>query len=175
MTLAADATMRKTVSASGDSLQSFQVVNADIVYASALVGLALPGHGTPGFIVPYTPTANLCPIGFSVDPAVTGNSSGSPVPEASIDIGGGGMLLTITGLANTVADIGKKVYPVTDNTFALTYGANTINIGHIYRSQSATQAWVQVEPMFKLLNVWDAEEVPTPTPTPSPTPTPTPT
>ena len=129
----------------------------------------------PGYIIPYTPTALLCPIGWSIDPAVTGDTSASPVPEASIDIGGGGKLLTVTGIANTVADIGKPVYPVTDNTFALVYGANQIPIGRIYRSQSSTQAWVQTEPMWKLLNVWEVDEVPTPSPSPTPSPTPTPT
>lgn len=175
MTLAADAVLRKTVSASGDSLQSFRVVNADIVYASALVGQALIGHASAGYILPYAPAALLCPIGWSVDPAVTGDTSASPVPEASIDIGGGGKLLTVTGIANTIADIGKDVFPVTDNTFNLVRVANQIAIGTIYRSHSSTQVWVQTEPMWKYLNMWDVDEVPTPTPSPTPSPTPTPT
>lgn len=171
MTLAADATLIKV----GASIKSFRVVNGDIIYASALVGLALPGHGSEGFILPYAPAAFLCPIGFAMDAAITGDSSGTPVPRQSVDIGGGIIRLTVTGIANTVADVGKKVFPLTDNTFNLVEILNQIRIGNIVDSVSSTQVDVLVPPMFKLLNDWYENEQPTPTPTATPSPTPTPT
>lgn len=166
MTLAADVQMIKRTHV----INNFRAVDSDILYAGALVGIALPGHASAGYILPYAPAQYLMPIGFAMDAAVTGDASASPVPEQSVDIGGGIVALTVTGIANDVTDIGKRVFPLTDNTFALVESAAyQIMIGIVVGNRSSTEVDVLVCPMCSIAAIWEAEEIPTPTPTPTPT------
>lgn len=154
-----------------DNIWRIPVVDSDIAYAGTLVGLALPGHASAGYLVPYAPAANLCPIGFALDSAVTGDSSATPKPAQSVDIGGGIHLLTVAGIAGTQADVGDIVWASADDTFTLSEQSNGWPIGRIIGTFSATQVYVLVFSAAVLLEQFWTQETsqafsPTPTPTP---------
>ena len=149
------------------------VVNGDIVYAGTLVGLGMTGHAGAGYLVPYTSVTKLCPIGFALDAAVTGDSSASPKPAQSVDIGGGVHLLTVVGIAGTQADLGKRVWATADDTFSLVEQDAGYSIGVVLAAYSSTQVYVLVHPASVLLMRYHSVAEPDFTPTPTPTPTPT--
>lgn len=101
-----------------------QVINGDIVYAGsyAIAGTrdaatsSNRGRAMPAGVI----SAGYLPLGF-VDQQRTGDTSASPIPEASINVEGKIVKnMSITDDAGTIADNFRKVYLTDDQTFTLT-------------------------------------------------------
>lgn len=149
---------------------AFTVKNAATIYGNALVGLGMPGHASAGYVFPYAPAAYVCPVGFAIGPEQLGDTSASPVPTTEVSIEEHERKLTITGLAGTVADVGKAVWASADGTFTLTEQSNGWVIGTIKESVSATQAWVAIHSWQQFLLQYRTEVAQVFSPTPTPTP-----
>lgn len=146
---------------------AIEVKNASVVYHGALcscdtdTGPAKPFDGTE--------TDKL--LGWHNGDAVTGSTSTSPPPRASL-ITGPFMWEKLTlaaGLAGTNADIGKRIWATDDGTYtAQDPGSTGAEVGLVSHYRSATQcdAWM----FARIGHVDSLEPLPTPTPTPTPTP-----
>jgi len=141
----------ETAGGSGNSLHAAKVVNGDIIYKGALVGIAQDDFATTasrGYAVPVSNTANITFAGVALR-QVTGDTGATPVPEVEIDTSG--VLLkkvTVTGVTAQL-DVGKEVYPTTDNVDDLDINASTFDrpIGFISRWYSSTTCDVQLYSM----------------------------
>lgn len=140
MALAANgsSTVRSTTTA------AIQVANAVEVYNQGLEALGSRSHGTAatrGRVKTWSSAVGEIPLGFAVQ-RQTGNTSGSPIPEAEMELQGRVMKnQTVAGLAGTQADVGRKIYATDDGTFTITRpAAPTMPLGLVIRSVSATNA-----------------------------------
>ena len=125
---------------------SIPVVNADIIYAGALVcvnaaGYALPGADTAGLI--FEGIAREC-----VD-----NSLGN-AGDLNVTVRRRGLFKMLFNTAISIANVGDNVFIVDDQTVDLT--ANTTNdifCGVIAEYIDTTHAWVDIEPAIRQADV----------------------
>jgi hypothetical protein len=121
-----------------------QGINAAEFYNQALLFMGHADHATStsrGRLGRWTSAISQIPMGLSTS-RQTGNTSATPIVEATSDIDGRIMKnIAVTGLAGTVADNGVKVYATDDGTFTLTRpSAPTLPVGFVTRFISATNA-----------------------------------
>ena len=114
-------------------------------------------------------------LGWHVDESVTGDTSASPKPRASLITGPFRWpSAPVSNLAGTVADNGKRVWATDDGTYTVQDpGGNGAEVGYVDNYVSSSYADV----IFFMRGgyVDTLSTLPTPSPSPTPTPTPTPT
>jgi hypothetical protein len=113
----------KTYVVAGRAKFTAQIIDGDIVYAGAYVGLGSRSHATAatrGRMLPYTDdVGGLIPLGFAEQKA-TGETT-TLLTETPVDVSGKVVKgVTITDDAATIADAGRWVYVTDDGTFTLT-------------------------------------------------------
>lgn len=127
-------------------VESFQVVDTEVIYRDALVGIYDSTGADPGRIRPYAAgVTGLIPLGIALPHSgansVTGDTSASPVVECGVYVGETIVMgLPVTG-ASTVASVGVDFYCGTDNInsdLTLTQTGTDRAVGFISRYNSAT-------------------------------------
>lgn len=131
--------------------QNYKVANSNTIYMGAIVGLAQADYvltADRGYAIPFENTANVeylgiainSPFDLSVTNTVVGDTSGSPIPEVTVE--GGVIVLiqvTVTGVA-AASDVGDQVYGADDNPNAMTTTSNNTDgpLGEVERWYSST-------------------------------------
>lgn len=121
-----------------------QAVNAEEIYNQARVFGGDRSHGTAasrGRVGAWSAADGEIPLGRATS-RQTGNTSASPIVEATIDTQPYvAKNIAVTGLAGTVADNFRKVFATDDGTFTLTRpSSNALPVGMVSRFVSATNA-----------------------------------
>jgi len=140
--LAADKAVEYT---QGDEL-GFPVVNADIIYAGALVSVNANGYAVPG-----NDTAGQIFVGVAMERQ--DNSLGAAGAK-TVNVKRRGLFKMTFGTAISQANVGDNVFLVDDQTVDVT--ANTthdIFCGIIAAYIDSTHAWVDIEPAIKQADV----------------------
>src|SRR5210317_817122 len=139
-----DVTARKTLATKSRSGRSaYPIANGVTLYEGALVGLegGYLNHWADGANDVFVGIVLGDALGVSPGAALTGDTSGTPVPEARVDDSG----VTLLGLDSvdgtpTAAKVGDVVYCTTSNTDDLTLTAGALNhpVGFMSAFRSAT-------------------------------------
>ena len=133
--LAAD---KKTEYTQGQEL-GFPVINADIIYAGALVSVNAAGYALPG-----SDTAGQIFQGVAMDHQ--DNSSGA-AGEKTVTLLRRGLFKMTLGTAISQANVGDNVFLVDDQTVDVTAQVtNKIFVGIIASYIDSIHAWVDIEP-----------------------------
>lgn len=104
------------------------VKNSSVIYNGALVSF----DSLTGEVKPFDGTQGDRLAGFHFGDSVTGDSSASPRPKATICPGGFTLRnVTVGGLADDATDYGAPVYPTDDGTFTITDPGDGVAIGHV--------------------------------------------
>ena len=111
--------------------ESYLVVDADIVYAGALVGVS-----AAGFLIPWDNTATSRFVGIALD-QVTGDTSADIPVEVACDTEGR-TLLSVAVASAVQGSVGAQVFSTTDNVADLALTATSPAIGWIKRFVSAS-------------------------------------
>ena len=124
-------------------LENPQVATTLEVYYGAYMALGSRDHGTAatrGRCLPFNDENGAIPLGWSLG-RKTGDTAASPIIRAEVDLSGRVYKnVAVTGLAGTVADVGRLVYATDDDTFDLTRPTLGIPIGIVMDFVSATNA-----------------------------------
>lgn len=149
------------------SVLALRVKDAEVIYAGAAIALGGPGHASAGYAFNFVAdVTNTIFVGWALE-AVTGDTSATEPPEVKLDIGGRLFEnLAVSGLAGTIADVGKPVYMSDNGTFTVTApttGQERPLIGYITRAISATRVDVLSLSFAELLAQYYATtgEIPT--------------
>ena len=139
-----DVTARKTLATKTRSGRSaYPIADGVTLFEGALVGLegGYLNHWADGANDVFVGIVLGDALGVSPGAALTGDTSGTPVPEARVDDSG----VTLLGLDSvdgtpTAAKVGDVVYCTTSNTDALTLTAGALNhpVGFMSAFRSAT-------------------------------------
>lgn len=132
--------------------EAFRVKNAVTIYNRSIASLLGPAAASAnGYVVPFAGAAGEIPLGPKSGGKTLGNTSGTPIPETAIGFQPDAEILTVAGVANTIADVGCLVHATDDNTYTIaaraartTPGCSGIAIGMIVRhSTTSGKALVQ--------------------------------
>lgn len=124
--------------------EAYIVNNAAVVYDGALCSF----DTTVGYVKPFDGTSADRIAGFHFGDAVTGNTSASVPPTASISPG---LFIleniAVAGLSSTAsANIGAPVWATDDGTFTITDPSSTgFELGHVTRNRGTGFADVFVD------------------------------
>jgi len=137
-----DVTARKTLATKTRSGRSaYPIADGVTLFEGALVGLegGYLNHWADGANDVFVGIVLGDALGVSPGAALTGDTSGTPVPEARVDDSG----VTLLGLDSvdgtpTAANVGDVVYCTTSNTDDLTLTPGTHPIGFLSGFRSAT-------------------------------------
>ncbi len=117
----------------------FPVINADIIYAGALVSVNAAGYALPG-----SDAAGQIFQGVAMN--AQDNSSGA-AGDKTVTLLRRGLFKMTLGTAITQANVGDNVFLVDDQTVDVTAQvANKIFVGIIASYIDSTHAWVDIEP-----------------------------
>jgi hypothetical protein len=127
----------------GPQTLSFEAVNAAEIFNQSFMMLGSRSHATAavqGRARAWNDEVGAIPLGYSMA-RTTGNTSASPIVRAEVDLQGRVHAnVVVTGLAGTVADVGRVIYMTDDNTFTLTRPTLGHPIGIVSNWISATNA-----------------------------------
>ena len=143
-----------------------EILDDAVLYYGALCSC----DADTGACKPYDGTEADKMLGWHVEESITGDTSASPKPRASLITGPFYWhRCPVTGLAGTAADIGKRVWATDDGTYTVTDPGSVgteVGVVVMYSTSSVADVW-----MRNILGQVDVYSVlPTPTPTPTPTP-----
>lgn len=150
-----------------------EVLNSSVIYYGALCS----ANTDTGACKPYDGTESDKLLGWHVEEKVTGDTTASPKPRASLVTGPfrWPRCPIAAGLAGAVADNGKRVWATDDGTYTCQDpGGSGAEVGYVDNYVSSSAADVIMYFRGGYVDTFSVLPTPTPTPTPSPTPTPTP-
>jgi len=142
-----------------------EVLDAEVLYYGALVSC----DTDVGACKPYDGTETDKLLGWHVEETVTGDTSATPKPRASLITGPFRWpRMPVTGLAGTVADNGKRIWAITDATYTTADpGGTGAEVGYVDNYVSSSYADVILRNVGGYVDALSV--LPTPTPTPTPT------
>lgn len=149
-----------------------EVKNDSVVYYGALCS----ADTDTGACKPFDGTESDKILGWHAEETVTGDTSASPKPRASLITGPFRWENCVidAGLAGTVADNAKRVWATDDDSYTCQDpGGSGAEVGYVDNYIDSTHADVIF--YFRGGYVDTLSPLPTPTPSPTPSPTPTPT
>ena len=115
---------------SNETRESYRVANGVTIYAGAIVGVKADGYLDYWNNIATTRCAGICLA------EVTGNTSGTPIPEAQV-AHGGILVADVTGVSD-ISSVNSLVYSQDGNITSLTVSAATSQaIGYVSRFISA--------------------------------------
>lgn len=135
----------------GHDVQSFKILNAEVIYNGALVTLDLQD----GYLRNLEDTSGtndrFCGIAIPKTNSVTGDTSASPVVECPVSIGGCVLeKVAVTG-ASAVTNTGDPVFATDENTLTLSSTSNLKKVGVVLRWYSSTTCDVGLFSMYEYL------------------------
>ena len=133
---------------------NYRVANGITIYLGGFVGIANASFVTTakrGYLIPWENTANLewagiaigSPFNLSTSNTVVGNTSGTPVPECSVETGEIMLVRHAVTGASAQSDVGKPVYGTDDDVLTLSSN-NTTRMGEVEYWHSSTSCDVRV-------------------------------
>jgi len=142
-----------------------EVKNSSVVYYGSLCSC----DTDTGACKPFDGTKSDKLLGWHVEESVTGNTSASPKPRASLITGPFRWpSCPVSNLAGTVADNGKRVWATDDGTYNVQDpGSSGAEVGYI--DNYVDSSYADVIFYFRGGYVDTLTLLPTPTPTPTPT------
>ena len=142
-----------------------EVLDESVIYYGALCSC----DTDTGACKPYDGTETDKILGWHVEETVTGDTSATPKPRASLVTGPFRWpTMPVTALVGTVADNGKRVWAVNDGSYTVTDpGSTGCEVGYVDNYISSSYADVIMYFRGGYVDVFS----PLPTPTPTPTPT----
>lgn len=142
-----------------------EIKNSSVLYYGALVSC----DTDTGAAKPYDGTESDKLLGWHVEESVTGDTSASPKPRASLITGPfRWRKCPVSNLAGTVADNGKRVWATDDGTYNVQDpGGSGAEVGYIDNYVNSSYADVIMH--FRGGYCDTLSTLPTPTPTPTPT------
>lgn len=151
-----------------------EVLNAAVIYYSAFCSC----DTDTGACKPYDGTGSDKILGWHVEETVTGDTTASPKPRASLITGPfrWPRCPVYAGLVGTVADNGKRIWAVNDGGYtAVDPGGSGCEVGYVDNYIAGDTDNAHVIMYWRGGYVDTFSPLPTPSPSPTPTPTPTPT
>lgn len=122
---------------------ALEAVDAASIFNQSAMMLGAASHGTAatrGRAQAWNDEVGAIPLGWSMA-RTTGDTAASPIVNAEVDLQSRIFSnVAVTGLAGTVADVGKVVYMTDDATFTLTRPTLGHPMGVISRWRSSTNA-----------------------------------
>lgn len=120
----------------GDSIP-VPVEAGETLYAGTLACI-----DAEGYAINASDAANQKPIGVVRDTVVnTGGADGAVFAEVWLE----GQFVFVIAATATIADVGKAVYVVDNQTVSLTKATNSGPIGYITRCTTTTEVWVKLQ------------------------------
>jgi hypothetical protein len=125
--MAALAAPKTGLKVKGPASYAFRALDAEVIYPPGLVAITGENHGTPGRLVAYSGAAEEIPLGRTLGAGadskqggaggiVTGDTSASPEPTATVELGEEILeRRSVAGVSSLATSIGRLAYLNTDN------------------------------------------------------------